>query len=125
MLWPMIKPAAMAATLLGVGGCGPPATEARFDSANPAAKMYAIEEAARTLDTSSTAGIVEQLDSDDPAVRMLAIEALQLLTGETYGYRHYDPVYLRRAAIKRWVEAVESGTLPVASNAGTSRKSNG
>lgn len=125
MLRPMIKPAALAATLLGVGGCGPPATEARFDSANPAAKMYAIEEAARTLDTSSTAGIVEQLDSDDPAVRMLAIEALKLLHGKTYGYRHYDPVYLRRAAIKRWVEAVESATLPVTSDSGTSHNSNG
>jgi len=87
--------------------------------------MYAIEKAARNLDRSSTPRIVEQLDSDDPAVRMLAITALQLLTGETYDYRHYDPVYLRRAAIKRWVEAVESGTLPVASNAGTSRKNNG
>ncbi len=94
-------------TALVTTGCGPPATEARFDSANPAAKLYAIEKAARSGDTSALPQLVEQLDSDDPAVRLLAIEALRRLTGEDYGYAHDDPPPLRRAAIKRWVAALE------------------
>lgn len=101
---------ACGAALLG-GSCGPSATEARFDSANPAARLYAIERAARTGDIAAAAHIVEQLDSGDPAVRLLAITALERLTGETYGYRHYDPPHMRRPAIRRWVEAVQSGTL--------------
>ena len=102
---------ACGAALLAVS-CGPSATEAHFDSANPAARLYAIERAARTGDITAAAHLVEQLDSDDPAVRLLAIAALERLTGETYGYRHYDPPHLRRPAIRRWVEAVQSGTLP-------------
>ena len=86
--------------------CAPPATEARFDSPNPAARMYAIEKAARTNDVSVIHKVVEQLDSDDPAVRLLAIETLRRLTGDQYGYRHDDPPVLRRAAIKRWVAAL-------------------
>ncbi|MHC4414531.1 MAG: HEAT repeat domain-containing protein [Planctomycetota bacterium] len=105
---------AAAAALLG--SCAPAATEGGFDSANPAAKLYAIEQAARAGDSSAAARIVEQLDSDDPAVRMLAIAALERLTGETYGYRYYDPPYLRRAAVERWVGAVKSGRLPQAGN---------
>ncbi len=94
------------------GSCGPSATEAHFDSANPAARLYAIERAARTGDITAAAHLVEQLDSGDPVVRLLAIAALERLTGETYGYLHYDPPHLRRPAIRRWVEAVQSDTLP-------------
>ncbi len=113
MLWPMLTKRAIAcgAALLA-GSCGPSATDAHFDSANPAARLYAIERAARTGDITAAAHLVEQLDSGDPAVRLLAIAALKRLTGETYGYRHYDPPHLRRPAIRRWVEAVKSGTLP-------------
>jgi hypothetical protein len=97
--------------------CGPSATEGGFDSANPAAKMYAIEQAARTGDRTAIASIVEQLDSDDPAVRLLAIEALQRLTGQTYGYRHFDPPDVRREAIERWVQAVQPTPTPTSAPA--------
>ncbi len=60
-------------------------------------------------DLTATRQIVEQLDCDDPAVRILAISTLERLTGETYEYRFDDPPYLRRAAIKRWQEALGSG----------------
>lgn len=97
----------LSVTVLVMTGCGPPATEARFDSANPSAKLYAIEKAARSGDTSALPQLVEQLDSDDPAVRLMAIEALRRLTGEDHGYCHDDPALLRREAIKRWVAALE------------------
>ena len=68
--------------------------------------MDTIEKAARTNDVSVVRQIVEQLDSDDPAVRLLAIETLRRLTGEEHGYCHDDPPVSRRAAIKRWVAAL-------------------
>ena len=92
--------------------CGPAAIDGGFDSPNPAAKMYAIERAAQNVDHSAVKQIVEQLDSDDPAVRSLAIAALQRITGETYGYHDYDPPMQRRAAIERWRRAVESADMP-------------
>lgn len=73
--------------------------------------MYAIETAARNGDVGAAKQIVEQLDSDDPAVRLLAIGALERLTGETHGYCHADPTEQRQIAIARWQQAVNGGEL--------------
>lgn len=103
--------------VLLLSACAPPATEGGFDSPNPAARMYAIETAARNGDQQAVKQIIESLDSDDPAVRMLAISTLQRLTGETYGYQQYDPSLQRREAIDRWKAAYESGELGPSSGA--------
>lgn len=92
--------------------CGASPTAGGFDAANPAARSQAILTAVVKGDLSAISRIVEQLDADDPAIRMIAIEALQRLTGETYGYKHYDPAYVRREAIAKWVNAVQSGSVP-------------
>ena len=88
--------------------CAPPAREGGFESRNSAAKMYAMEQAVIAGDRNAAKDIVEQLDSDDPAVRMMAIESLQRLTGKTLGYDHSASRAERREAIERWVKAVES-----------------
>ena len=109
MLPPMLRmpTVACAAVLLGTACSSPPAaSKGGFDSPSPGARMYAIEDAIRQGDTSKTPELVEQLDSDDPAVRMLAISALERLTGENHGYYYDDPPYIRQAAIQRWVDAV-------------------
>ncbi len=98
--------------LLLLCSCGVSMTEGGFDAASPAARTHAIEQAARTGDLDAVPKIVEQLDADDPAVRMLAIDVLHRLTGETYGFHHYDPPHERHAAIQRWVTAVQSGAVP-------------
>ena len=103
-----------------LGSCAPSATEGDFDSPNSAAKLYAIEKAARDGDRSALSDLVEQLDSHDPAVRLMAITALERLTGETYGYRHYDPPAERNAAIERWVRAVQADSLSEVQAAGSS-----
>jgi hypothetical protein len=92
-----------------LAACAPPATEGGFDSPNPAARLYAIEQAARDGDRAAVVHLVELLDSDDPAVRWMSIRALERLTGLTHGYRHYDPPAVRAEAVKRWVQYVESG----------------
>ncbi|TVQ53491.1 MAG: HEAT repeat domain-containing protein [Phycisphaerales bacterium] len=96
-----------AVLLLSVVGCGPPAIEGGFDSANPAATMYAIEHAARQGDQSAVRQIIEQLDSDDPGVRLMAIGALERLTGERFGYDPGMNRIERQPAIQRWVAWVE------------------
>jgi HEAT repeat protein len=93
---------------LATAACAPPATEGGFDSANPAARLYAIEQAAREGDRSAVTHLVELLDSDDPAVRWMSIVALERLTGQTHGYHHYDPPQERREAVMRWVQYVEA-----------------
>ncbi len=96
---------------IAVHSCGPPATSGGFNSANPASKIYAIENAVRQDDRPAVKNIIEQLDSDDQAVRAVAIAALKRMTGETFGYRDFDPPDERRAAIDRWKQAWTSGEI--------------
>jgi hypothetical protein len=109
----LLRVCAVTAAVLAGGSCAPPATEGGFDSGNPAAKIYAIEEAVRAGDRShpTLRAIVEQLDSDDPAVQFAAASALYRLTGQTHGYRLADPPEQRRRAADRWVRALEADTL--------------
>lgn len=96
-------PAIMLASLGMLSACsGPPASEGGFDSPDPAAKLYAIVRAGESRDASATVDLIEQLDSDDPAVRMMAIAALERVTGQRLGYRPYDTLAERRMAIERW-----------------------
>lgn len=108
--------------LLGAAvGCGPSANLGGFDSDNPAAKLYAIHDAGRNRDAASIPMLVEQLDSDDPAVRVWTIQALRRITGDDLDYNPYSEAAKRRDAITRWIEAVHTdrfvgNTRPSASN---------
>ena len=97
--------------LMGSACSAPPVEKGGFESPDPASKMYAIERAARTRDSTAIPQLIEQLDSDDPVVRLLAISALRRLTGQTFEYHYEDPPYLREPAVQRWVTAVDSGEL--------------
>ena len=55
--------------------------------------------------------ILEQLDNDDPVVRMMAVQALRRITGTRFGYNPYAPIERLREAIRRWTEAVRTGRL--------------
>jgi hypothetical protein len=65
-------------------------------------KIPAIKSAAETRDISAAPEMVKDLESDDPAVRFYAIEGLERLTGETFGYVYYDDELRRREAVMRW-----------------------
>lgn len=118
--WPMrcasfLVPAVIGATLLGPASCGPPAITGDFDSPQPAARIFATRRAAAETDPgkvrAAIPGLIRNLESDDPAVRLLSAEALYELTGETCGYRHYDPEWVRSPSVKRWSEAWLGGEL--------------
>jgi hypothetical protein len=92
-----------------LAACAPPASQGDFDSDNPAAKLYAIRRAGEAGDRSKIPKLVEQLDNDDEAVRMMSIEALRHITGQDLGYDPFVPPADRQPAIQRWQQAVRDG----------------
>lgn len=92
-----------------LGACTPPASEGGFDSDNPASKLYAIRRAGDQGDRAAIPKLVEQLDSDDPAVRLMAIEALERLTGARLDYNPYSSDEARESSIEAWQRAVKEG----------------
>ncbi len=101
-----------------VAGCGGPprASQGGFDSDNPGAKLYAIHDAGANRDATKLRHLVAELDSDDPTVRMMSIEALERITQTRLGYNPYDNAAKRQDAIRRWVDAVKSGQFVEASS---------
>ncbi len=92
-----------------LAGCAPASEEGGFDSANPAAQLYAIRDAGVSRDRTKIPALIEQLESDDPAVRLLSIQALERITGTRLGYNYFAPSHERAKAVQGWVEAYESG----------------
>jgi len=95
--------------------CAPPAITGGFDSPQPAAQIFATRRAAAETDPAkirqAMPGLIQNLTSDDPAARLLSAEALDELTGETYGYRYFDPEWMRAPAVARWRDAWERGAI--------------
>lgn len=120
--------------LAAISGCATAAWSPDFASDNPPQRTAAIEQAVRThrprLDAPyappmedpafrrDLAWLVVMLQSWDPATRLLAIEALETLTGTSEGYDPSGPLPERAEAIERWVAwlrdrgIVEGETLP-------------
>jgi len=108
---PLVRAVACGIVVGGVGGLGgcvpdPPST---FQSLAPNDRLDAIVEASGRTDHESLLGLVEQLDSDDPAARVLAIAALRKRTGKNFGYESADPAWRREPAVQQWREYAESG----------------
>lgn len=90
-----------AASIVGAS-CADPDKAVGFNETNPAARLRAVRQAAKTEDPSAIRPLITRLDSDDPAERLLAIRTLERITGETMGYDHAAPRHERDAAVKRW-----------------------
>ncbi|MCC5824107.1 MAG: HEAT repeat domain-containing protein [Planctomycetes bacterium] len=95
----------------GLAGFGClPSEQPAFDATGPTNRLHAIVQASGSdADPRSLPMLVEQLDSQDPAARMLAIRALENRTGTTLGYSHTDPEWKRQESIERWMNYLESG----------------
>lgn len=78
------------------------ADRSEIQSADPAVRIRAIIHASRAKDAKATPLIVDRLEDEDEAVRIVAIESLKQLTSKDFGYRPYDPPYVRSAAVARW-----------------------
>jgi hypothetical protein len=73
-----------------------------ISSSNPDRLVPAIKIAVRTGDRSAIPFMVRDLESDDSAVRMYAIDGLHRLTGQDFGYVYFADDSLRKPAVERW-----------------------
>lgn len=89
--------------------CGP-SFESGFASIDPQERTAALLQAGRDQDRASIPQIILLLDSSDPAERMLAGDLLLELTGEDFGYRHYDSPMRRAQAVRQWQTWWNNGT---------------
>jgi len=99
-------PALVMICLLATACSAPSARHGGFESDNPATLLYAIQEAGESRDESSIPNLVESLENDDPAVRMMAIVALEEITGQRLGYQPYASSVARAPAVSRWQKMV-------------------
>ena len=83
-------------------GCSEPTGPKVIASRDLSVKIPAIKHAVANKDMSEAAELVKELDDDDAAVRLYAIEGLQRLTGQDLGYRYYDDREARKPAVERW-----------------------
>jgi hypothetical protein len=63
-------------------------------------------------DANQYRSLIEQLDHDDPVVRLVAIGRLERETGTDLGFRYDDPLSARQAAVARWVAWYDSRFAP-------------
>lgn len=87
-----------------VGSCSEPQRPLVVSDPDLRVKALAIKQAVRKEDQRAIEPLIDDLDSDDPAVRFFAIEGLQKLTGERFGYEYYLDREQRRPAVQRWRE---------------------
>ncbi len=80
-----------------------------FAADDPGSRIASAKDAARENDASAIPELIEMLDSDDPAARLVAIRTLERLTGQTLGYDHAARPFKRDQAVKQWVHWYESG----------------
>lgn len=69
---------------------------------DPSVKIPAIKKAVREKDLKAAGQMIDDLESDDAAVRLYAINGLQALTGERFGYEYYADDSQRQQAVGRW-----------------------
>ena len=93
--------------LVAFCGCSARTGPKGLASEDSAEKIPALKAAGEQRDAKLVPRIVPELANDDPAVRFYAIEALRRITGETLGYRFYDPVEDQKEAITRWQDWIK------------------
>ncbi len=100
-----------------LGGCAQPTPLAQqgFDGPDPQARLYAIQQAGETRDRTAVPRLIDLLDSDDPAERVLALGALERIVGQRPAYNPYAPLPTRRPQVDALRQAYRQGTLDAAS----------
>ncbi|MCC6581120.1 MAG: HEAT repeat domain-containing protein [Phycisphaeraceae bacterium] len=93
------------------GACSPtpPRGALGFRSIDPADRLYAIRQAGDTKDLRAIPDLIPLLSSSDPGERMLAIAALERITGERLGYNPYASPAERDKALAAWEQAYRQG----------------
>lgn len=102
-----VRPALAAAVILAGGLAGCAAAPPDFNSPEPAARNAAIVRAAREKDSKAVPDLIRMLESDDPTTRVLAIRALERITGQTHGYHPEADEGSRTRAVEAWTAWIQ------------------
>jgi hypothetical protein len=102
------------AGVLSAAGCTAPRGPLVVTDPDPSVKIPAIKKAVRTRDRAAARQLVADLDSDDPAVRFYAINGLERMTGERFGYDYYADESQRQPAVGRWHDWLKAQGLDAA-----------
>ena len=92
------------AACLWAAGCGMSDRQLcrAFQDEDPDARIAAVLHVNRTRNLQALPYVIERLTDEESDVRFAAIRTLEDLTGETKGYRYYDPPDQREQALQRW-----------------------
>src|SRR5947208_1581260 len=93
----------LAFALVGLS-CTAPQPAPNIADPEASIKIAGIRRAADRKDRSALPALVAELNNDDPAVRLFAIEALERFAGERFGYEYYLDEEGRKPFIARWQE---------------------
>lgn len=96
-----------------LAGCAQPTPldQQGFDGPDPQARLYAIQQAGETRDRTAVPRLIDLLDSDDPAERVLALGALERVLGQRPAFNPYAPLPTRRPQVDALRQAYRQGTL--------------
>ena len=83
-------------------GCDAPPIKPSLTDPDPSVKIPAMKQAVAERDMSAVPILIKNLDSDDPAVRFFANDALKKLTGRSFGFLYYEDEGVRRPAVEKW-----------------------
>jgi hypothetical protein len=98
---------------VAAAGCSAPRPAPNIADADPQVKIAGIKQAEARQDRAALPALVEQLESDDPAVRLFALGALQKFTGgERFGYEYYFDEEQRKPSLVKWRQWLESQAKP-------------
>jgi hypothetical protein len=73
-----------------------------IQSPDPCIRMKAVIYAGNSKDKRAIPLLVDRLEDEDEAVRVATIESLKQITGKDFGYRSFDPPYVRAKAVQQW-----------------------
>lgn len=82
-----------------------------FDSSVPGARIDASVRAANEQDAKAIPDLLALLDSEDPATRLIASNAIEWIVGRPIDFDHGGTWAQRQAAIARLEEDYEQGRL--------------
>jgi hypothetical protein len=84
------------------GACTAPREPMVVSNPDPSVKIPAMKQSVESKDMTQVRQMINDLESDDPAVRFFAISALEKLTGQTFGYQYFADEDKRALAVGKW-----------------------
>lgn len=92
----------LAAIVLSFAGCQDPRGPVSINSDDPDLKIQAMKQDVTHCNRADIPKLVSSLQSDDPAIRFYAVQALRRITNDDFGYRFYEDDDQRAPATARW-----------------------